>query len=61
MRHILWNHIMNQYQIFLLCWKWFEVLETVEEDIEKICEIGLQNNVTVVLDEVAGGFGVYRA
>jgi histidinol-phosphate aminotransferase len=32
-----------------------------QEDIEKICEIGLQNNVIVVLDEVAGGFGVYRA
>jgi histidinol-phosphate aminotransferase len=32
-----------------------------KEDIEQICEVGKKNNVIVVIDEVAGGFGVYRA
>lgn len=32
-----------------------------EEDICEICEIGKKHNVKVVIDEVAGGFGVFRA
>ena len=32
-----------------------------KEDISQICEIGKQNNVIIVIDEVAGGFGIFRA
>lgn len=32
-----------------------------KEEIEKICEEGKKHNVIVVIDEVAGGFGVFRA
>lgn len=32
-----------------------------EENISQICDIGKKNNVIVVIDEVAGGFGVFRA
>ena len=32
-----------------------------QEDICEICEIGKKHNVKVVIDEVAGGFGVFRA
>jgi histidinol-phosphate aminotransferase len=32
-----------------------------QEDIEEICTKAKENNVIVVIDEVAGGFGVYRA
>ena len=32
-----------------------------EENISQICDIGKKNNVIIVIDEVAGGFGVFRA
>ena len=32
-----------------------------QEDIEKICILGKKYNVKVIIDEVAGGFGVFRA